>query len=229
MKFRKSTLFFSSTLLFIACGEYVASEDERSEESFEATANYVDAAEKEESKSFSLSKTEPIPEKALRVPDDQPNLNVSLNQKGRLSIKSGSVTSHTMGMKMRTGNGVKRIVIDKGVYSMWQFKGTNGKDTLVFGSQGTIINKKRGGVIDFGEDRVVDKFIFKNTINVEACSKKHGFKCHPLNHLQKVVIKNFGPEDKVILQGKTYTINDLNNGVFRGVPPERLKVASTVN
>lgn len=174
-----------------------------------------------------IAQAQSIPSKALIVPDGQPRVSSSLDNKGRVKLTLPSVTSHAMGLKLKTGNGIKGFILDKGVYSAWKFNGSKGKDILVFGPQGTIINKRNGGVIDFGVDNKPDKFVFKNTINVEACSKKHGFKCHPLNHLQKVVIKNFGKEDKIILQGKEYGYSDIDlNGNINGVPKERLRVAS---
>jgi hypothetical protein len=79
-------------------------------------------------------------------------------------------------------------------------------------------------VVDFRRDVAKDVFTFTNRIDVAKCSEKHGFQCHPLNHLQRVVIKNFGREDEINLQGKIYRFTDVNNGTLPGVPVDRLRV-----
>lgn len=168
-----------------------------------------------------------IPNGAIRVPAGQPRYNANLNAKGRLAIRLGRPTDHLMGMRIRMGQGIRKVMLDRGVYSMWQVDGTSGADVLQFGPQGTIINRRNGGTFDMGRDSAPDRFVFTNTINVAACSAKHPELkggCHPLNHLQQVTIKNFGPEDRVILQGKTYTYRDLRGNAFPGVPETRLRV-----
>lgn len=168
-----------------------------------------------------------LPPSALRVPAGQPSYRATLNKNGRLLIRLGRPTDHLMGAKVRMGQGVSKVIFDRGVYSMWRVDGTADRDVLQFGSQGTIINRRVGGVFDMGKDRVSDRFIFTNTINVAACSAKHPELkggCHPLNHLQQVTIKNFGPEDRAILQGRTYTYRDIRGNSFPGVPETRLRV-----
>lgn len=73
-----------------------------------------------------------------------------LSGKGTLRVLSPPPMSHTMGMKIRNMEGVKRIVLDRGVYSMWKYiRSKTRKDVFVLGSQGTVINKRNGGVINF--------------------------------------------------------------------------------
>lgn len=148
--------------------------------------------------------------------------------KDTISISSSSPMDHTMGLVMRTTplnkrndnkNAVSKFYLDKGVYSDWKFVGSKGSDTLHFGPQGAIINKRRGGVADFGKDDKKDTFIFENQINLER-KPDH----HPLNHLQKVVIKNFGKEDEIIIQGKKYGYADIKNNLLPGIGPDRLQV-----
>lgn len=162
---------------------------------------------------------------AVNVPNGAPKLFIKLSDSGVLTVTSQAPVNHTMGLKLNNVAGVNKIVLDRGVYSMWSYQGSKTQnDYFMFGSQGTIINKRNGGVVDFKEDNLADVFEFTNTINVARCSEKHGFKCHPLNHLQQVVIKNFGKEDVVILQGKRYKYSDLKGNGFPGVPETRLKV-----
>ena len=165
-----------------------------------------------------------IPQGAITVPTGQPAYQESLNQRGRLTIRLSRPTDHLMGLRIRMGNGVKRVRFDHGVFSMWRVFGTKGADDLELGPTGTVINRRMGGMFDMGNDRVTDRFTFSNVINVAACSEKHGYPCHPLNHLQQVTIRNFGPEDEVILQGRLYTYRDLRGNSFPGVPVTRLRV-----
>ncbi|MEN9810610.1 MAG: hypothetical protein RLZZ488_2177 [Pseudomonadota bacterium] len=115
--------------------------------------------------------------------------------------------------------------LNVGIFTRWNFAGSLGEDSLKFGTQGHIITKQTGGIVDFRADSAPDVFEFTNTINVQRCSEKHGFQCHPLNHLQQVTIKNFGKEDLIILQGRRYRYNDVrNDGTLPDVPASRLKV-----
>lgn len=146
--------------------------------------------------------------------------------KNFLKISTNSPLNHTFNLKMSTSRKyqVDGFYLDVGIYSLWKFIGSKRSDTLYFGPQGVIINKKVGGVVDFGVDSEKDTFVFTNTINVARCSEKHGFTCHPLNHLNNVTINNFGREDLIVLQGKRYRYDDVKNGLLPGVPAERLKV-----
>jgi hypothetical protein len=151
-----------------------------------------------------------------------------------LRISTNDPGSHLTGLKMRTtpqgkrerGDGpvVNAFYLDKGIFTGWRFIGGKGSDRLEFGPQGHIISKRSGGVVDFGRDNVRDVFVFTNRIDVAKCSEKHGFPCHPLNHLQRVVIKNMGPEDLIVLQGKRFGAGQVINGALPGVPVDRLRV-----
>jgi hypothetical protein len=151
-----------------------------------------------------------------------------------LQIRTSNPGDHLSGLKMTTASPRKRqadprqavtgYYLDRGIFTRWRFVGSTGSDTLEFGPQGHIISKQSGGIVDFKKDNAPDTFTFTNRIDVAKCSEKHGFQCHPLNHLQRVVIKNFGPEDKVVLQGKIYRYTDVKGDLFPGVPGDRLRV-----
>lgn len=151
-----------------------------------------------------------------------------------MQIQTAEPANHLTGLRMKTASPTKRerdprrsvtgFYLDRGIFTRWYFDGSKGADTLEFGPQGHIISKQSGGVIDFKVDNAVDRFTFTNRIDVSRCSEKHGFQCHPLNHLQRVVIKNFGPEDVINLQGRIYRYGDVKGGVLEGVPVDRLRV-----
>ena len=156
-----------------------------------------------------------------------------------VKIQANTPSSHLMGLVMRTtpkpqrdrmrsaGETKAKILgfhLDRGIYTSWSFIGSTGPDSLTFGSQGVIISKRATGTVDFGKDNARDVFRFTNQIDVAKCSEKHGIQCHPLNHLQQVTIKNFGPEDIINLQGRAYRYSDVKGGALPGVPPERLRV-----
>ena len=156
-----------------------------------------------------------------------------------VQVSTDNPGSHLSGLVMRTtpqrqrqqkrqAGDVRGIVLgfylDRGIFTRWRFNGSTGPDKLTFGPQGHIISKQAGGVVDFRPDTARDVFTFTNRIDVAKCSEKHGIQCHPLNHLQKVVIKNFGKEDIIELQGRRYSYNDVTNGVLPGVPADRLRV-----
>lgn len=156
-----------------------------------------------------------------------------------LDIKAADPVSHLAGLVMRTtpqqqrrrlrdegkpNDAILGFYLDRGIFTSWRFIGSTGPDSLTFGPQGVIISKRLGGVVDFGRDQVRDTFTFTNTIDVKRCSERHGITCHPLNHLQRVTIKNFGPQDVIKLQGRVFRHNQVKNGALPGVPVERLKV-----
>lgn len=151
-----------------------------------------------------------------------------------LQLQTAAPADHLTGLVMRTASPRERqanprqavtgFYLDRGIFTRWRFDGSKGPDTLEFGPQGHIISKQSGGVVDFKRDTAPDRFTFTNRIDVAKCSEKHGFQCHPLNHLQRVVIKNFGREDTINLQGKIYRYADVKGGVLAGVPVDRLRV-----
>ena len=151
-----------------------------------------------------------------------------------LQIRTSNPGDHLTGLRMKTASPRKRradsqkavtgFYLDRGIFTRWRFIGSTGADTLEFGPQGHIISRQFGGVVDFKRDSAPDRFVFTNRIDVAKCSEKHGIVCHPLNHLQRVVIKNFGQEDQIILQGRVYRHSDVQNGQLAGVPVDRLRV-----
>ena len=149
-------------------------------------------------------------------------------KQGIVRIATNAPTNHLSGLQMTTGKKeVKGFFLDKGIYTSWRFNGSTGSDSLAFGSQGVIISKRDGGVVDFKRDSTKDVFAFTNKIDVAKCTKEHGIQCHPLNHLQQVTIKNFGREDEIILQGRKYGYKDVRNSALPGVPETRLRVELT--
>ena len=146
-------------------------------------------------------------------------------KQGIVRIATGSPTNHLLGLVMTTGKkGVTGFFLDRGIYTSWRFNGSNGSDTLTFGSQGVIISNRNGGIVDFKKDTAKDVFTFTNKIDVAKCSKEHGIQCHPLNHLQQVTIKNFGKEDEIVLQSRKYGYKDVRNNALPDVPETRLRV-----
>ena len=152
-----------------------------------------------------------------------------------LQIQTADPGAHLTGLRMETASerlrssdprkAVTGFRLDRGIYTRWRFEGSKGADTLEFGPQAHIISKQLGGVVDFKRDDAPDRFTFTNRINVAKCSEKHGIVCHPLNHLQKVTIKNFGKEDVIDLQGRIYRFKDVRkDGTLANVPPDRLRV-----
>jgi hypothetical protein len=156
-----------------------------------------------------------------------------------VKIQTNAPSSHLMGLVMRTtpqrerekmraaGETKAKVLgfhLDRGIYTSWSFIGSTGPDSLTFGSQGVIISKRATGTVDFGKDNARDVFRFTNQIDVAKCSEKHGIQCHPLNHLQQVTIKNFGPEDTIDLQGRKYRYSDVKGGALPDVPIQRLRV-----
>ena len=152
-----------------------------------------------------------------------------------LQIQTAAPADHLTGLRMKTASEAKRrndprkavtgFYLDRGIFTRWRFEGSKGPDTLEFGPQGHIITKGSGGIVDFKKDTAPDRFTFTNRIDVEKCSEKHGIVCHPLNHLQRVVVKNFGKEDIIDLQGRIYRLKDVRaDGTLADVPPDRLRV-----
>jgi len=140
-------------------------------------------------------------------------------------IATSAPTNHLAGLQMKTGKeGVTGFYLDRGIYTSWRLNGSTGSDSLTFGPQGVIVSKRDGGIVDFGKDNAPDVFRFTNQIDVAKCSAKHGIQCHPLNHLQQVVIKNLGPEDTIDLQGRKYRYSDVKGGALPDVPIQRLRV-----
>jgi len=168
-----------------------------------------------------------LPPRVIRVPAGQPAYTASLSRKGVLTIRLRRFTDHLMGARIRMGEGVAKVVLDHGVYSDWTVQGTKGADELHLAEQATVITKKRGGVFNMGRDAEPDVFRLDNRISYSHCMATHDNQahlCHPLKHLQRVTLTNFGREDVAIIQGKRYGFGDLQGNAFRGIAVEKLRV-----
>ena len=102
----------------------------------------------------------------------------------------------------------------------YRLKGNSSKNRFVFGNQAGSITKRKRSIIDFGQDTVKDKFIFRNSVPGK-----------PFNHMQRIRIKNFGREDVIVLKniGQTFRFKDLervgvDKFVLPGVSPASLTV-----
>lgn len=127
--------------------------------------------------------------------------------------------------RLKNGTDIVGYFLDRGIFTGWKFNGTRGNDKLIFGSQGHIITKGVGGVVNFGRDNARDVFKFTNTINVERISAIFGRPISPLNHLAGVTINNFGRNDLINLQGKIYRFKDVrSDGSLPGVEINRIRV-----
>ena len=121
------------------------------------------------------------------------------------------------------GDGItNRVVINRAMAASWSYRGNGDRDKIIFGDQAGAITRRTNSVINFGNDKVRDTFVFTNT------TRTHG----PFNHMQRYVIRNFGREDVVRLRnvGRTLRFQDLRNfgnGVygFNGVPLDKLRVS----
>lgn len=133
-------------------------------------------------------------------------------------------------VRKRTRGGLDDVTgfyLDRGIFNNWRFQGTRGSDALFLGPQGHIITKGLGGLFNMGRDNVRDEFTFTNTINVQRISAIFGRPISALNHLSGVKITNFGQEDVITLQGKTFTWNDVDKstGTIPGVEASRLQIS----
>ncbi|SBO41742.1 hypothetical protein [Cyanobium sp. NIES-981] len=148
-------------------------------------------------------------------------------KKGKFSLVGNNgwagqpVVSRTRVSAGATDGDVNRVYVNRGMFASFNYRGNKDRDKVIFGGQAGAITKRANSVIDFGNDRVRDVFVFTNT------TREHG----PFNHMQRFVIKNFGREDVVRLRNinKTFRFNDLRsygNGVygFNGVPLDKLRV-----
>ena len=136
----------------------------------------------------------------------------TINYFGGITMKTSSVADRNSKTDAITG-----FRLDRGVYRDWKFIGSKGSDSLYFGSQGTIISNTTSGLVNFGRDSVRDIFTFTNTVNTKKYDK--------YNHLQRVKIINFGREDIIDLQGKTFGYSDVKNGQLPGVSIDRLSIS----
>lgn len=148
-----------------------------------------------------------------------------VNRHGTVTIKGASPTAAVSGLVLHAKPNVHNFVLEQGIFTKLVFRGTTASDSLKMGSQAVIVTKGAGITMFMGNDQVKDTFEFTNTINVERISKQFGRPISPLNHLSHVVIKQFGPQDEVIIQGKRFTYNDVQaNGTVPGIEAEKLRI-----
>jgi len=136
----------------------------------------------------------------------------TINYFGGITMKTSSLVDRNSKTDAITG-----FRLDSGVYRDWKFIGSEGSDSLYFGSKGTIISNSTSGLVNFGRDSARDIFTFTNTVDTTKYDK--------YNHLQRVKIVNFGREDVINLQGKTFGYSDVKNGGLPGVSIERLSIS----
>jgi len=136
----------------------------------------------------------------------------TINYFGGITMKTSSLVDRNSKTDAITG-----FRLDSGVYRDWKFIGSEGSDSLYFGSKGTIISNSTSGLVNFGRDSARDIFTFTNTVDTTKYDK--------YNHLQRVKIVNFGREDVINLQGKAFGYSDVKNGGLPGVSIERLSIS----
>jgi hypothetical protein len=148
-------------------------------------------------------------------------------RKGKLSLLGNdgwagqSVVSRSTVRAGRSDGKVNRVLVDRGMFASFRYRGNEDRDKVIFGGQAGAITKRFNSVIDFGRDQVRDIFSFANN------TRSHG----PFNHMQRFVINNFGREDVIRLRnvGRTFRFRDLRsfgNGVYglNGVPLDKLRI-----
>ena len=124
-------------------------------------------------------------------------------------------------VRVRLSDEISGVNVNRGMFAQFNVNGTKGRDKVIFGSQAGTITKRFNSVINFKKDNVRDTFVFTNT------TKEHG----PFNHAQRIVIKNFGKEDRIVLKNirKTFNFRDVrNDGSLPGVPVTSIRV-DTIN
>jgi hypothetical protein len=151
----------------------------------------------------------------------------SVNKKGRLSLRGNNgwagqpVVSRTSVNPGKSDGKKNRVVVDRGMFASFSYKGNKDVDHVIFGGQAGAITKRANSVINFGNDKSKDVFEFANT------TRTHG----PFNHMQRFVVRNFGRGDEIRLQniGRTFRFKDLRrfgDGVYglNGVPLDKLRI-----
>ena len=109
------------------------------------------------------------------------------------------------------------VTIDQGMLAQLVVRGTKGADRITLGAQAGTITKRLTSRIQLGKDEVKDVFTFTNT------TASHG----PFNHMQRVVVSEFGKEDVIYLRnrGKRFGYSDVrSDGGLPGVPVTSLRV-----
>lgn len=168
---------------------------------------------------------------------------------GRSGWAGQSVVDRTVINPGRVDGSRNKVVIDRGMFASLSYKGKDAlvdptskafrrgktalnsqfdpsskafRDVIIMKGQAGTISKRQNSVFDLGADTAPDTWIFSNT------TLKHG----PFNHMQRIWIKNFGKEDRIVLRnigGRTFRYKDLRrqgNGVYglNGVPVDKLRI-----
>ncbi|WP_198006427.1 hypothetical protein [Cyanobium sp. PCC 7001] len=170
----------------------------------------------------------------------------------KLSGNSGwagkSVVDRTVINPGRVDGRPNKVVVDRGMFASLSYQGKDAlvdptskavrkgrsalnsqfdpgskafRDVIIMKAQAGTISKRFNSVFDLGADKARDVWVFSNT------TQKHG----PFNHMQRIRIKNFGREDRIVLRniGRTFRFKDLRrigNGVYglSGVPTDKLNI-----
>lgn len=107
------------------------------------------------------------------------------------------------GLDLKTTKETKGFELKKGVFSLFEFKGGDGPDSLTVAKKAKV----RGGSIDLGGGSAFDKS--DGVKDVIQADNKGG--------LKGVNIKNFGYNDELKIAGKTYTGKDVKEGKISGL------------
>ncbi len=156
-----------------------------------------------------------------RIPDW---VNVRFNRRGtKLKLRGNSSWKGqpVVGrIKVNLKDEVTGVNFDQMMQASYRISGTKGRDRIVFKDQAGSITKRTRSIINFKEDDAKDKFVFKNRVPGK-----------PFNHMQRMVIKNFGREDVIVLKniGRKFRYGDLqpagvDEWTLPGVPPLSLTV-----
>jgi hypothetical protein len=109
------------------------------------------------------------------------------------------------------------VTIDQGMLAQLVVRGTKGADRITLGAQAGTITKRFTSRIQMGKDTARDVFTFTNT------TASHG----PFNHMQRVVVTEFGREDEIQLAnvGRVIRYDDVQgDGSIPGVPRLSIRV-----
>jgi hypothetical protein len=109
------------------------------------------------------------------------------------------------------------VTIDQGMLAQLVVRGTKGADRITLGAQAGTITKRFTSRIQMGKDTARDVFTFTNT------TASHG----PFNHMQRVVVTEFGREDEIRLAnvGRVIRYDDVQgDGSIPGVPRLSIRV-----
>lgn len=113
-----------------------------------------------------------------------------------------------------------KLIINKAMLAELRVRNKGAdKPKVIFGDQAGTITKRFDTIIDFGKNHEKATFVFKNTVLGD-----------PFNHAQRISIRNFGENDKIILKniGEKFSYDRLKrfNGIIPGVSPLAINIDS---